>query len=376
MKVEAMLARRNTTSVLIGLTLFLGVLLAWSASSAGAMASPVGIVEIGLPDDVTHASVRLARRDDNAVTWTRIEDRLLTVSNAKLELAPGEYEITVVESEHEFLKLRRQVIADEHRRDEIALVHLDSVRKGMREIPAGEIHCTLLHSSREHQVETRVVRMQYERFLIDKSPVTIGSYRIYLKAIGRDMPLSWPERCRDLWNNPPREDWEDLPMTYVTWHEARDYAEWCGKRLPLRVEWLAALGMDEPDWLTNLLASEDTMPFNLARDKTMLSTTTPEGFERYAIPVGSSALQGPYGLDQAIGNTTDWLADAVLVEDMRILESHYCLGGAWILDLSMVFDKNGFSPSFSPNKAFHVGFRCAKSLAPHPLPYVVPEERD
>ncbi len=70
-------------------------------------------------------------------------------------------------------------------------------------------------------------------FYIDKTEVTNAAYSEYLKARGRPIPDGFPK------------DRGDYPVTDISIYDARDYAEWAGKRLPKMLEWeKAARGAD------------------------------------------------------------------------------------------------------------------------------------
>ena len=68
-------------------------------------------------------------------------------------------------------------------------------------------------------------------FWIDLTPVTQEAYFAFLRATGRARPSSWA-RGRRL---PAAQ--RALPVTGVSWEDARAFAEWSGKRLPTELEW-------------------------------------------------------------------------------------------------------------------------------------------
>jgi len=75
-------------------------------------------------------------------------------------------------------------------------------------------------------------------YWIDQNETSNGEYEAYLSAAGRGRPEPV------VWNGAERtERWRRLPVTCVSWPEARAYAESVGKRLPTELEWeLAARG--------------------------------------------------------------------------------------------------------------------------------------
>ncbi len=72
-------------------------------------------------------------------------------------------------------------------------------------------------------------------FLIDKFEVSNAQYLAFVIATGHKKPSYWPD--------PYDKNWDDLPVTSVSYWDAEAYAEWAGKRLPTYQEWqLAARG--------------------------------------------------------------------------------------------------------------------------------------
>jgi formylglycine-generating enzyme len=64
-------------------------------------------------------------------------------------------------------------------------------------------------------------------FSMGRTEVTRGQYRLYCKLTGSGLPPGMPET----------EANDRLPVTNITWAEAKAYCEWLGGRLPTEAEW-------------------------------------------------------------------------------------------------------------------------------------------
>jgi formylglycine-generating enzyme required for sulfatase activity/serine/threonine protein kinase len=71
-------------------------------------------------------------------------------------------------------------------------------------------------------------------FWLGETPVTVGAYKRFAAATGRQMP---PEP--DLYGRPLNAGWrnESMPIVDVTWDDAQAYCGWAGGRLPTEAEW-------------------------------------------------------------------------------------------------------------------------------------------
>ena len=128
-------------------------------------------------------------------------------------------------------------------------------------------------------------------FWLGQTEVTVGAYKRFAEATGRQMP---PEPM-DYGERPLNPGWGDetMPIVDVTWDDAKAYCIWVGGRLPTEAEWeYAARGgttkacygpLDEIAWyITN------------------------SGKRMH--PVGKKRANG-FGLYDTLGNVWEWMND-------------------------------------------------------------------
>jgi formylglycine-generating enzyme required for sulfatase activity len=71
-------------------------------------------------------------------------------------------------------------------------------------------------------------------FWLGQTEVTVGAYKRFAAATGRQMPPEAGEHGQRV--NPGWSD-DAMPVVNVTWHDARAYCRWAGGRLPTEAEW-------------------------------------------------------------------------------------------------------------------------------------------
>lgn len=74
---------------------------------------------------------------------------------------------------------------------------------------------------------------QLEGYQLARREASNRQYREYLLATGRTPPQWWQGLN---W----QPEWDALPVSFLRWDELRDFAEWCGGRLPSFHEWQRA----------------------------------------------------------------------------------------------------------------------------------------
>jgi iron(II)-dependent oxidoreductase len=130
-----------------------------------------------------------------------------------------------------------------------------------------------------------------DSFYMDKYEVTNAQYERFCTETGRKLPEFWG--VKELRCGP---DFPNHPVNYVTWRDAKEYAEWRGLRLPTEAEWeYAARGGKADQRYPNgdELTEEDANYGNMHGGTLPVVRYPPNG----------------YGLFDMAGNIGEWVAD-------------------------------------------------------------------
>jgi len=207
-------------------------------------------------------------------------------------------------------------------------------------------------------------------FYMDKYEVTNALYKICVDAGGCTSP-KYPSSSThpDYYGN---SDYNDFPVIYVDWNQAKTYCEWRGASLPTEAQWeKAARGTDGRTYPwgstfdgTKLNFCDKNCSFDWA-DKTV-----DDGYADTA-PVGSYASgKSPYDIYDLSGNVWEWTSSLYQPypyvstdgrEDLNASGNRVRRGGSWSLYVDNV--RSAYRGGSAPvNFGYYFGFRCARSL--------------
>ncbi|MBP2472963.1 iron(II)-dependent oxidoreductase [Crossiella equi] len=166
-------------------------------------------------------------------------------------------------------------------------------------------------------------RVHVEPFFLDTTPVTNGAYQEFIADGGYDdqrwwSEAGWSHRQRAsltaplFWRSDGRGGWlrrrfgvleevrADEPVVHVSFHEAKAYATWKGRRLPTEAEWEKAARFDPATGRSRRYpwGDEDPGPEHANLGQRHLRPA-PAG----SYPDGAS----PLGAHQLIGDVWEWL---------------------------------------------------------------------
>ncbi len=139
-------------------------------------------------------------------------------------------------------------------------------------------------------------RVTMKDFWMDKVEVTNGMYALCVKAGTCRLPVDFKSQTRSSYYG--NAEYNDFPVVYVTWLEAKTYCEWSGGRLPTEAEWERAARGDD----TRTYPWGDQVPnASWANFSNLIGDTTKVG----SSPAGAS----PFGIFDMAGNVAEWVND-------------------------------------------------------------------
>ena len=255
-------------------------------------------------------------------------------------------------------------------------------------IPAGDFQMGSDYNTMGNAATRPMHTVYIDAFYIDKYEVTVGQYNQFVRATKyRPLPL-W------VYQYAPTDA---HPVVGVSWHDAKAYAKWAGKRLPTEAEWEKAArgGLiqknhawgDAPVDGTQCNFADKRLRTLWNREREPDDNWADEHLDdgyAYTAPIGSYPPNG-YGLYDMVGNVWEWCFDAydenfyanspdqnpiaeILIKDgtnriVAINKLRVVRGTSWYDGVSGVWiaSRLGQSPR---SEVINIGFRCVKSVTP------------
>jgi formylglycine-generating enzyme required for sulfatase activity len=250
-------------------------------------------------------------------------------------------------------------------------------RVGMLEIPAGEFIFKTTHGDAfiAYPTQNEGGNYQMPSFYMDQHPVTNATFYSFLQAtnyVPRDTTnflKHWPQGVFP-------DSLAEHPVIYVTYEDAKAYADWAGKRLPTEIEWqYAAQTPDLRAWPWSKHTPDIYREEELVTNS--LTVFKINGIEASRCNLGNGHLdavgqypQGanPYGLEDLVGSVWQMTNDVYASGSYDYI---MLKGGAYFNPSSSWWYVQGgprelhyrqyllrVSPGFERNAT--VGFRCVQ----------------
>lgn len=195
-------------------------------------------------------------------------------------------------------------------------------------------------------------------FYIDKYEVTNGFYRACVDAGKCTLPHSLSSSTRaDYYENP---EFDDFPVIFVKWDQAKAYCAWRGALLPSEAQWEKAArgttGYIYP-WGDEIDGSYANYDGAFRRDTTRVGT----------YELGKSM----YGVYDMVGNVWEWVSSLYMPYPYRVDErenpgtsgERVVRGGSWYDHTAGLRSTDRYGdPTDDANDG--LGFRCAREAYP------------
>ena len=234
--------------------------------------------------------------------------------------------------------------------------------------------------------ERPVHKVTVRSFKIDKSPVTVAQFRIFVETtkykteaekygdsgVFNMETQNWELLPGAFWRKPfgnTGPDAEDNhPVTHVSWNDAVQYSSWAGKRLPTEAEWEFAARSGKNSGNKFSWGNEVSVAGKYFANTWQGEMAAPEIKDGYLFtcPVGTFG-ENEAGLTDMGGNVWQWCADNYkaypgskesIREDpnVKIIRS-----GSFFFDQygEDSYSVSGRSMNSHETSLFNTGFRCA-----------------
>lgn len=234
--------------------------------------------------------------------------------------------------------------------------------------------------------EKPVHEVKTEPFYIDKTPVTVVQFEVFVEATAFKTEAekfgdsgvfniekqTWELLSGAFWKKPfgpSGPDAEDNhPVTHVSWNDAVAYADWAGKRLPTEAEWefAARSGKNSGEKFSwGNAVSVNGQYFANTWQGEINTPVTKDGY-LFTSPVGAFG-ENEAGLTDMGGNVWQWCSDTYKPypgsnEPYRVDPNVKVIrGGSFFFDQSGEdsFSVSGRSMNSHETSLFNTGFRCA-----------------
>jgi eukaryotic-like serine/threonine-protein kinase len=220
-------------------------------------------------------------------------------------------------------------------------------------VPAGEF---TMGSDHDYDNEAPVHTVYLDSFWIDQTELTNKMYALCVQAGVCQPPSYTSSYTRKEYYG--ASEFDDYPVIFVDWYQAKTYCEWAGRRLPTEAEWeKAARGTDERTYPWG----NDAPKSNLLNYDQNVGDTTEAG--KY--PAGASI----YGALDMAGNVWEWVSSLYQPypysatdgrEDLSSNSSRVARGGSGARDRDVV--RSTFRIWDVPSDSLiGFGFRCVLS---------------
>lgn len=293
---------------------------------------------------------------------------------------------SVNSSKESATQAKKQIITELSSADTV-VVNPDTNSPAMVYFPGGTIK---IGSAKGRDVEQPVFTATVQPFWLDKNLVTVKEFRKFVNETGykTDADKFGNSLVFDFntgkWNFIDGANWEfplgrdqksaadNLPVTHISYRDARDYAVWAGKRLPTELEWEYAArngkdtGNDYP-WGNKMVVDGKFMA-NVWQGQLKPNPDVNDDF-LYTSPVGYYG-ETPAGLNDMSGNVWQWTETILMPypgssyqnrdgpdENSRVLR-----GGSFMYDEFGPLSNSVWfrSSNTIETSLFNMGFRCAK----------------
>jgi serine/threonine-protein kinase len=229
-------------------------------------------------------------------------------------------------------------------------------------VPSGEFS---MGSNDGYSDEAPVHKVYLNGFWMDQTEVTNNMYRKCVQSGECNRPS---DSIYYSDNN-----FDDAPVVYVTWSDAKSYCAWAGRRLPTEAEWEKSARSSDGriyPWGDSFSCRYGNFDDEKQHDTDMVAGGPDcDGFTSLA-PVGSfPSGASPYGILDMAGNAWEWVSDWYSNGYYRSSSSsnpegpssgsmHVIRGGSF--NMTEVVMRTTNRLKLEPfNSNYYVGFRCA-----------------